>query len=112
MERYKTTGRLSKASAKANIFSSSGLVFPQPISAYDQTVGILKDLDALLEEAGFSKASLMHCLIHLRDMRDYDEVNRAYDAWIDAASVPSRTCVTADLPNRKALVEITATAIL
>lgn len=108
MQRIQPNSRLSKASVSAGVIHTSGLVCPQAQTPAQQTQGILAELDGLLLAAQVGRADIVHVLIHLKDMADYDAMNQVYDQWIDPASVPSRTCVEARLPNPKALVEITA----
>ncbi|AQU87868.1 hypothetical protein B0W47_10705 [Komagataeibacter nataicola] len=82
------------------------------LDAEGQTADILRQIDAILAEAGTSKANLLSVQIFLSDMNDMAAMNRAWDAWLDPASKPARATVEARLANPKWKVEITGIAAL
>lgn len=110
--RLETSPLLSKITIVNNTVYLSGLVQSDRDSIEAQTADLLAVLDKFLKKAGTTKSNLVHLLIHLKSLDDYSKFNEVYQSWIDAESVPSRTCVQAELPNSKALVEITAVAAL
>jgi enamine deaminase RidA (YjgF/YER057c/UK114 family) len=71
-----------------------------------QMAAILKQIDALLTEAGTDKTRILSATIWLADMRDYDAINEAWDAWIPEGHAPARACVEAKLAFTKFIVEV------
>ena len=71
---------------------------------------VLKKIDDLLKAAGSDKSKLLSATIFLADIRGFDEMNAAWDAWVVAGSTPGRATVEARLANSKFLVEIVAIA--
>ena len=55
-----------------------------------QTEQILKKFDELLSAAGSSKAKLLSATVWLANMGSYDEMNAAWDAWVDPNGKPAR----------------------
>ena len=82
------------------------------LDAEGQTADILRQIDALLAEAGTDKSRLLSCTVFLKDIRDVGGMNRAWDAWLDTANKPARATVQATLVDPNWLVEITGVAAL
>lgn len=82
------------------------------LDAEGQTADILRQIDALLAEAGTDKTRLLTMQIFIADMADFAAMNRAYDAWLDPAHKPGRMTVEAKLANPAWKVEITGIAAL
>ena len=79
--------------------------------AEGQTADILRQIDALLAEAGTDKRGLVSCTIVLADIRDAPAMNRAWDAWLDPAHKPARMTIQAPLVDPAWKVEITGVAV-
>jgi len=77
-----------------------------------QTADVLRQVDALLRQAGTSKAHLLTVQVFLADMADYPAMNRAWDAWLDPAHKPARLTVQARLADPAWRVEISGIAAL
>jgi len=75
-----------------------------------QTEQVLKKIDGLLASAGSSKSKLLSATVWLANMGTYDEMNAAWDAWVDPANTPARATVEARLASPKYLVEIAVIA--
>ena len=75
-----------------------------------QTEQILKKFDELLAAGGSSKAKLLSVTVWLANMGSYDEMNAAWDAWVDPNGKPARATVESRLANPKYLVEIAGIA--
>ena len=58
---------------------------------------MLAQIDALLAEAGTSKAWLLSITIVLADIRDAPAMNRAWDRWLDPVAKPARMTIQAPL---------------
>ena len=77
-----------------------------------QTEQVLQKIDALLHDAGTDRSRLLSATVYLADMRYFDEMNAAWDAWIDKVNLPTRATVEARLAAPQILVEIVMTAAL
>lgn len=80
------------------------------LDAEGQTADILRQIDALLAEAGTDKRALLTITIVLADIRDAPAMNRAWDAWLDRAHKPARMTIQAPLVDPRWKVEITGVA--
>ena len=79
-------------------------------SAGECTARILRNIEAVLKEAGCTLADVVKTTIFLRDMADFAEVNAAYAAFFPE-NAPARSCVQAAALPRGAAVEIEAIAL-
>ncbi len=77
---------------------------------YDQTRDILTQIDAHLAAAGSDKARLLMVNVWLADIDTFDEMNAAWDEWVDMANLPARATVEARLASPDYRVEIAAIA--
>jgi enamine deaminase RidA (YjgF/YER057c/UK114 family) len=75
-----------------------------------QTRDVLRQIDALLAEAGTDKSKLLTATIYLADIGTFAEMNKAWDAWVDPAKAPARATVEARLAAPEYLVEIQVVA--
>jgi enamine deaminase RidA (YjgF/YER057c/UK114 family) len=105
--------RLAGAVVHGDTVYLAGQVADDPTQdAEGQTADILRQIDALLAEAGTDKAHLLSCQVFLADIADLAGMNRAWDAWLDRSSPPARATVQAKLADPRWRVEITAVAAL
>lgn len=81
------------------------------LDAEGQTADILRQIDALLAEAGTDKRALVSVTVVLADIRDAPAMNRAWDAWMDPAHKPARMTIEAALVDPAWKVEITGVAL-
>jgi enamine deaminase RidA (YjgF/YER057c/UK114 family) len=81
------------------------------LDAEGQTADILRQIDALLAEAGTDKRALLSVTVVLADIRDAPAMNRAWDAWLDPAHKPARMTIAAPLVDPAWKVEITGVAL-
>jgi enamine deaminase RidA (YjgF/YER057c/UK114 family) len=77
-----------------------------------QTADILRQIDALLQQAGTDKQRLLSATVVLADIADAPAMNRAWDRWLDPAAKPARMTVGAPLVDPSWRVEITGVAAL
>ncbi len=80
--------------------------------ARGQTEQVLQKIDGLLAAAGTDKSKLLSATVYLSEIRDYDEMNAAWEAWVDKTNLPTRATVEAKLASPRLLVEIVVTAAL
>ncbi len=81
-------GQVAKAKAGASI--------------REQTQEILDNVEQHLTSVGSGKERILQATILLGDIKDFDEMNAVWDAWVPAGHTPSRACYEAKL-NRAAL---------
>jgi enamine deaminase RidA (YjgF/YER057c/UK114 family) len=110
--------RIGKAARWSDAVAVNGLVFlaghvaeaAAGKSVFEQTSDVLAQLDETLAEAGSGKAKLVSVTIYLADIGGFDEMNRAWDQWMDPENPPARATVEARLAHPDYAVEITAIA--
>ena len=113
IERHAPEARLSGAVVPAGTVSRAGQVADDAsLDAEGQTADVLRQIDALLEQAGTDKRYLLTMQVFLADMNDFDAMNRAWDRWMDVAHKPARMTVEAKLARSSWRVEITGVAAL
>lgn len=111
--RLQQEARLSGAVVQGGLVHLAGQVPDDPAAdAQQQTADVLRQVDALLREAGTNKSRLLSVQVFLADMADYEAMNRAWDAWLDPAHKPARITVQAGLADPAWRVEITGIAAL
>ena len=82
------------------------------LDAEGQTADILRQIDALLRQAGSDKSRLLSVTVVLADIADAPAMNRAWDRWLDPAAKPARMTIQAPLVDPSWRVEITGVAAL
>ena len=114
--RFHATGRMSPAvryplSGEAVVLA--GQVSSDPaLDLAGQTANVLARIDALLAEAGTSKANMIQATIWLADIGGFAAMNAVWDGWCDASCAPARACVEAKLADPRLLVEIQVVAVV
>jgi len=96
----------------ATLYLAGQVADDTSLDAEGQTADILRQIDALLDQAGTSKRYLLSVQIFIADMADFQGMNRAWDAWLDPNHKPARATVKAELANPAWRVEITGVAAL
>lgn len=72
----------------------------------EQTAAVLAKIDKLLEEAKTDKNHIIMASIWLKNIDDFDAMNREWDKWLVNYDKPARACVQAELAYEHLLVEI------
>ena len=75
-----------------------------------QTECALKNIAAILKEAGSTMDSVVRCVVYLKSMNDFVEMNDSYAKFFSSPFPVRSTVAVAGLP-RDALIEIEATAV-
>ncbi|MVW71926.1 MULTISPECIES: RidA family protein [unclassified Bordetella] len=75
-----------------------------------QTAQVLATIDRLLAEAGTDKSKILMAQIFVANMKEFDAMNRAWDAWVADGNAPPRATIEARLANPDYKVEIVVTA--
>ncbi|HEV8440111.1 MAG TPA: RidA family protein [Methylomirabilota bacterium] len=109
--RHNAGPRMSQAVVHGDTVYLAGQVASDPSAGVKgQTEQVLKKIDGLLATAGSSKSKLLSATVWLANMGTYDEMNAAWDAWVDPDNTPARATVEARLASPKYLVEIAIVA--
>ena len=75
-----------------------------------QTAQVLATIDKLLAEAGTDKTKILMAQIFVSNMKEFDGMNKAWDAWVAEGNAPPRATIEARLANPDYKVEIVVTA--
>ncbi|PHY06689.1 MAG: hypothetical protein CK528_07650 [Alcaligenaceae bacterium] len=75
-----------------------------------QTGQILAVIDKLLAVAGTDKTRILMAQIFVANMKEFDGMNKAWDAWVAEANAPPRATIEARLAGADYKVEIVVTA--
>ena len=92
-----------------------GLVFTVAVSPdadatfYEQTRKALKRIDESLAMSGTNKSRILSAIVYIADIARKEEMNKAWDEWVDRANPPMRACLGVELEPPH-LVEIVVTA--
>lgn len=81
-------------------------------SAADQMREVLAKIDDLLAKADTDKTRILHVQMWLDDVRDFDEVNAVWDAWMPMEHAPARSSGQGRMAKPGMLVELIVTAAL
>jgi len=108
-------GPYSQAITAGNLLFTSGQLGLNPKTGVlsegieEQTKQSLKNVQAILEEAGFQKTDVIKTVVFLKNMSDFSAVNEIYAGFFGDHK-PARSCVeVAQLP-KGGLVEIEVVA--
>lgn len=110
IKRHNVGPRMSHAVVHGDTVYLAGQVSGDAPTVRGQTELVLKKIDGLLAAVGSEKSKLLSATVYLANMATYDEMNAAWDAWVDPAHTPARATVEARLAQPKYLVEIAAVA--
>src|SRR5687767_6174471 len=97
----------------ARMVECGNLVFVAGTTADDkaasckgQTEQVLKKIDRLLADAGSDKSKILWCNVWVTDIREKDQMDAAWQAWVDPANKPARATVESRLGTPDTRVEI------
>ena len=94
IERVDVGARMSQMVTHGNTVYLAGQVAQNAAgqSVVEQTKDILATIDRLLGEAGSNKSKLLSATIWLTDIKTFNEMNQAWDAWVAPGNTPARAC--------------------
>lgn len=75
-----------------------------------QTVQALRNLNAILQKAGYDSSHVVQCTIFLKDINDFQDMNLTYGGYFPESGYPARTTVEVSNLPRGAIIEIAAIA--
>lgn len=113
IRRLQLEDRLAGAVIHGGLVHLAGQVADDPTQDTEgQTADILRQIDALLAEAGTDRTQLISVQVFIADIGEIAAMNRAWDAWVDRDHLPARATVEARLADPGWRVEMTAVAAL
>jgi enamine deaminase RidA (YjgF/YER057c/UK114 family) len=112
IQRFETGPRMSQVVVHGNTVYLAGVVANKSAgeSVAKQTQEILSIIDGHLARAGSDKSKLLSANIYITDMKNFAEMNAAWDAWISPGNTPARATVEAKLAAPQYHVEIMVVA--
>ncbi|MBV2143410.1 RidA family protein [Falsochrobactrum sp. TDYN1] len=110
IERFEFDTRIHHAVKHNGLVYLTGQVGTPGKSAGEQTTEILARIDYLLALAGTDKTKILNVILWLDDLRDFDEVNKVWDAWVVKEHAPARSTGQARMTKPGMLVEVIVTA--
>lgn len=112
IDRHGVGPRLSQAVRHGDTIYVAGQVADNPaLGVRGQSEEILKKIDAQLKHFESHKTKILSATVYLADMTTgYDEMNVAWEAWVEPGHAPARATVQAKLARPTYLVEIAVIA--
>jgi 2-iminobutanoate/2-iminopropanoate deaminase len=103
------TGDMIFTSGQIGLSPATGALVGDDITA--QTQQALKNINAVLENAGSDMAHVVKATIFLKDLNDYATVNDIYKTYFPEIK-PARSTVQVSRLPKDALIEIECTAVI
>lgn len=109
-------GPYSQANFINGVLYISGQIPIDPISGNledgieKETHQVMKNLKAILEEAGMSFSNVVKATIFLKSMDDFAAMNQVYASYLDANNYPARETVQVSCLPKNVSVEISMIA--
>lgn len=114
----KPIGPYSQAVLQGNTLYVSGQIAIDPATGNllettisKETERVMKNLGAILGEAGMDFSNVVKATIFLASMDDFQEVNEVYGSFFDADTAPARETVEVSRLPKNVRVEISCIAI-
>ncbi len=104
------THRSRGASAGDLVFAVAIAVGNTDKPMYDQTKAALARIDDSLSFFHTDKSRIVTAVVYIADIDQKNEMNRAWEQWVDPTALPMRACQEGKLEDGY-LVEIMVTAV-
>ena len=96
IKRFETNARLSRVIVhNGTVYVAGTSPDTASASADDQAREVLNKIDGYLRMANSDKSKLLSAVLYVKDLRNLDSINRAWESWLPAGHAPTRTCVEA-----------------
>ena len=76
----------------------------------EETRQVLKNLDAILDNAGLTSKDVVKCTVFVKNMQHYPRINQIYAEYFDEESAPARELVEVSALPKYVNIEISAIA--
>src|SRR5687767_757234 len=107
IKRHHPGGSLSRLVEFGNlVFVAGTTADDKSASCKGQTEEVLRKIDKLLAEGGSSKSRILWCNVWVNDMREKEQMDAAWQAWVDPNNKPARATVESRLGSPDTRVEI------
>ena len=107
IKRHHPGGSLSRLVECGNLVFVAGTTADnRSASCKGQTEEVLKKIDRLLAEAGSDKSKILWANVWVNDMREKDQMDAAWQAWVDPNNKPALATVEGRLGTPDTRVEI------
>ncbi|MBA3930326.1 enamine deaminase RidA (YjgF/YER057c/UK114 family) [Pseudoxanthomonas japonensis] len=111
IQRFDVGARLSEMAIHNGVVYLAGQIAEDATQGIaGQTQQVLGEIDALLARAGTDKSKILRAEIYIKDLQDFEAMNRVWDAWVPEGNAPPRATVQANLARPAWLIEIVVTA--
>lgn len=110
IRRLNSSARMSQAVIHNGLVYLAGQVGAPGADIETQTRAVLASIDALLDEAGSSRAHILQATIWLADMGDFGAMNVIWEEWIAGGPVPARATGEVKLATPDYKIEIIVVA--
>ena len=88
IERQETKQRMSRiVKHNGTIYLCGQVCADATKDITEQTQTMLDKVEALLEQAGSDKEHMLSATIYLKDMKDFQEMNAVWDAWVPEGQI-------------------------
>ena len=101
-------GNILFLSGQLGIDPHSGLFISEDVR--EQTIQVFKNIQAILEEAGFGMEDVVKTTVFLADMAFFAEMNEVYASFF-SGTFPARSAVAVKTLPKNGLVEIEVVAV-
>ena len=102
-------GNTLYVSGQIAIDPESGSLFMGPIEA--ETELVMKNLQAVLKEAGLNFSHVVKASIFVKDMKQFKQINEVYATYFEEATAPARETVEVSNLPKFVNVEISLIAV-
>jgi len=77
----------------------------------EQAIQVMKNISAILAEAGMNTRNIVKTTIFLRDMNKFAEINEVYKGFFNEGEYPARATIEVSRLPKDVLIEIEAIAV-
>lgn len=110
IKRFDFDTRIHHAVVHGDTVYLTGQVGTPGTAAGAQMAEVLDKIDRLLKLAGSDRSHILHVQMWLDDIRDFDAVNKVWDAWVPMDHAPARSSGEGRMAKPGMLVELIVTA--
>jgi 2-iminobutanoate/2-iminopropanoate deaminase len=107
----KAIGPYSQAVKAGNLIFVSGQIPIDPATGEEQTEWFLKNLSAILDEAGSSLGNVIKTTVYLTDLKNFEGMNKVYARFFEEMHPARATVGVTSLP-KNVEVEIEAVSMI